>query len=58
MIVDGKNILIVALLDCRADLGMEEAIACCKLFEETGAHLVYAENLDRTARVMYNYDCN
>jgi len=44
-VVDGKDILIVARTDCRAALGMGEAMARCKLFEEAGADIVYAENL-------------
>mmetsp|Transcript_15425 Transcript_15425/g.22720 ORF Transcript_15425/g.22720 Transcript_15425/m.22720 type:complete len:336 (-) Transcript_15425:35-1042(-) len=43
--VDGNDILIVARTDCRAALGFEEALERCKLFEELGADICYAENL-------------
>ena len=43
--IDGSDILIVARTDCRAALGLEEAIARCKMFEEEGADICYAENL-------------
>jgi len=42
---DGKDILIVARTDCRAALGLEEAIERCGGFERLGADVVYAENL-------------
>jgi len=43
--IDGRDILVVARTDCRAALGMGEAVARCRLFEEAGADIVYAENL-------------
>jgi 2-methylisocitrate lyase-like PEP mutase family enzyme len=42
---NGNDVLIIARTDCRAALGLEEAIARCKLFEKAGADIVYAENL-------------
>ena len=43
--IDGNDVLIVARTDCRAALGLNEAIARCKAFETLGADIVYAENL-------------
>lgn len=43
--IDGNEILIVARTDCRAALGFEEALERCLVFEELGADVVYAENL-------------
>ena len=43
--MDGNSILIIARTDCRNGLGLEEAISRCKMFEELGADIVYAENL-------------
>ena len=43
--IDGNDVLIVARTDCRAALGLSEAIARCKAFEALGADIVYAENL-------------
>eukprot|EP00562_Extubocellulus_spinifer_P001161 CAMPEP_0178478828 /NCGR_PEP_ID=MMETSP0696-20121128/4863_1 /TAXON_ID=265572 /ORGANISM="Extubocellulus spinifer, Strain CCMP396" /LENGTH=358 /DNA_ID=CAMNT_0020106213 /DNA_START=113 /DNA_END=1189 /DNA_ORIENTATION=- len=43
--LNGNDVLIVARTDCRAALGLEEAIARCKAYEELGADVVYAENL-------------
>ena len=43
--LDGNDVLIVARTDCRAALGLEEAVARCKMFEELGADICYAENL-------------
>ena len=43
--MNGNDVLIIARTDCRAALGLEEAIARCKLFEKAGADIVYAENL-------------
>ena len=43
--IDGNDVLIVARTDCRAALGLNEAIARCKAFETLGADMVYAENL-------------
>ena len=43
--IDGNDVLIVARTDCRAALGLNEAIARCKAFEALGADIVYAENL-------------
>jgi len=45
MDVDGNEVLIVARTDCRAALGLEEAIERCVAYEEAGADVVYAENL-------------
>lgn len=44
-IIDGHDVLIVARTDCRAALGLEEAIARCQMFEKEGADICYAENL-------------
>ncbi len=41
----GGDVLIVARTDCRAALGLEEAIERCKMYEDAGADIVYAENL-------------
>ena len=43
--IDGNDVLIVARTDCRAALGLNEAIARCKTYEALGADIVYAENL-------------
>jgi 2-methylisocitrate lyase-like PEP mutase family enzyme len=43
--VDGNDIMIVARTDCRAALGFEEALERCIIFEELGADICYAENL-------------
>ena len=43
--LDGNDIIIIARTDCRAALGLEEAIERCKMFEEAGADICYAENL-------------
>lgn len=51
--IDGNDILIVARTDCRAALGVEEAIARCKVFEALGADICYAENLQ--SRQEYEY---
>jgi 2-methylisocitrate lyase-like PEP mutase family enzyme len=42
---DGNRILIIARTDCRMALGLEEAIERCQVFEELGADIAYAENL-------------
>ena len=42
---DGNDVLIVARTDCRAAMGLEEAIERCRAYEELGADIVYAENL-------------
>ncbi|KAH8065757.1 isocitrate lyase [Aureococcus anophagefferens] len=41
----GRDILVIARTDCRAALGLEEAIARCEAFAALGADVVYAENL-------------
>ena len=43
--IDGNDILILARTDCRAALGLEEAVNRCKTFEQLGADISYAENL-------------
>ena len=43
--VDGNDVLIVARSDCRAALGLDEAVERCKIYEALGADVVYAENL-------------
>jgi len=43
--IDGNDILIVARTDCRAALGLEEAVERCRLFQDAGADICYAENL-------------
>jgi len=40
-----KDVLIIGRTDCRAALGMEEVKERCRLFEDLGADIVYAENL-------------
>ena len=55
--VDGNAILIVARTDCRAVLGLEEAIKRCKLFEKVGADIVYAENLQSREEYVYLRSC-
>ncbi|CAM9956368.1 unnamed protein product, partial [Heterosigma akashiwo] len=42
---DCRDIVIVARTDCRAALGFEEALLRCKMYEDAGAEIVYAENL-------------
>jgi 2-methylisocitrate lyase-like PEP mutase family enzyme len=46
---DGNRILVVARTDCRmsmaSSLGFDEAMERCLIFEELGADVVYAENL-------------
>ena len=41
----GNDVLVIARTDCRAALGLDEAIARCTAFEALGADIVYAENL-------------
>ena len=41
----GNDVLVIARTDCRAALGLEEAIARCTAFDALGADIVYAENL-------------
>ena len=41
----GHDVLVIARTDCRAALGLDEAIARCAAFEALGADIVYAENL-------------
>lgn len=43
--IDGNDMLIVARTDCRAALGMDEVVKRCQVFEDLGADIVYAENL-------------
>ena len=42
---DGNRISIIARTDCRMALGLQEAIERCLAFQELGADIVYAENL-------------
>ncbi len=42
---DGNKILLIARTDCRLGWNLQEAIERCQVFEELGADLVYAENL-------------
>ena len=44
---DGNRILVVARTDCRmsSEVGFQEATERCLIFEELGAEIVYAENL-------------
>jgi 2-methylisocitrate lyase-like PEP mutase family enzyme len=44
---DGNRILVIARTNCPMALGLEEAIERCPLFEELGADIAYAENLQR-----------
>mmetsp|Transcript_78 Transcript_78/g.200 ORF Transcript_78/g.200 Transcript_78/m.200 type:complete len:392 (-) Transcript_78:83-1258(-) len=43
--IDGNRISIVARTDCRMAFGLDEAIERCLAFQEMGADIVYAENL-------------
>ena len=43
--VDGNRISVIARTDCRMALGLNEAIERCLKFQEMGANIVYAENL-------------
>ena len=43
--LDGNDILVVARTDCRAAMGLDEAVERCVAYEEAGADIVYAENL-------------
>jgi len=47
-----NDFLVVARTDCRAALGLEEAIERCLKFEEAGADVVYAENLQSAEEYM------
>mmetsp|Transcript_15759 Transcript_15759/g.19211 ORF Transcript_15759/g.19211 Transcript_15759/m.19211 type:complete len:367 (+) Transcript_15759:126-1226(+) len=51
--VDGNEVLIIARTDCRAALGLQEAVNRCKIFEDLGADICYAENLQ--SREEYEY---
>jgi len=51
--IDGNDVLIVARTDCRAALGLDEAIRRCKMFEEEGADICYAENLQSKQEYEY-----
>jgi len=51
--IDGNDVLIVARTDCRAALGLNEAIARCKAFEALGADIVYAENLQSRSEYVH-----
>eukprot|EP00521_Asterionellopsis_glacialis_P009636 CAMPEP_0195288768 /NCGR_PEP_ID=MMETSP0707-20130614/5298_1 /TAXON_ID=33640 /ORGANISM="Asterionellopsis glacialis, Strain CCMP134" /LENGTH=308 /DNA_ID=CAMNT_0040348669 /DNA_START=176 /DNA_END=1099 /DNA_ORIENTATION=+ len=42
---DGNEILVIARTDCRMALGFDEAAERCRVFEDMGADIVYAENL-------------
>lgn len=43
--IDGNRISVIARTDCRMALGLDEAIERCLAFQELGADIVYAENL-------------
>lgn len=43
--IDGTRVLIVGRTDCRAALGFDEALSRCVEFQDMGADIVYAENL-------------
>ena len=43
--LDGNKILIIARTDCRMSFGLDEAIERCLAFQQLGADIVYAENL-------------
>lgn len=49
---DGNEVLIIARTDCRAALGLEEAVERCRAYEEAGADIVYAENLQSKAEYL------
>jgi len=49
---NNNDFLVVARTDCRAALGLEEAIERCLKFEEAGADVVYAENLQSAEEYM------
>ena len=42
---DGNRVLIVGRTDCRAALGLSEALSRCLAYQEMGCDIVYAENL-------------
>lgn len=42
---DGNRISVIARTDCRMALGLDEAIERCLAFQNLGADIVYAENL-------------
>ena len=44
-VIDGNDVLIIARTDCRAALGFDEVVKRCEAFQELGADIVYAENL-------------
>mmetsp|Transcript_53806 Transcript_53806/g.60112 ORF Transcript_53806/g.60112 Transcript_53806/m.60112 type:complete len:361 (-) Transcript_53806:150-1232(-) len=43
--IDGNRMLIVGRTDCRMAFGLDEAIERCLAFQELGADIIYAENL-------------
>jgi len=51
------DILIIARTDCRAALGLDEAVKRCQLFQELGADIVYAENLQSKSEYEYLRNC-
>ncbi len=51
--VDGNDILIIARTDCRAALGLDEVVRRCKMFEDLGADICYAENLQSKEEYLY-----
>ena len=46
----GHDVLVVARTDCRAALGLDEAIARCAAFEALGADVVYTRRTSRAPR--------
>lgn len=42
---DGNEVMIVARTDCRAGTSLNDALSRCLAYEEIGADIVYAENL-------------
>jgi 2-methylisocitrate lyase-like PEP mutase family enzyme len=42
---DGNQIMVIARTDCRMGIDFQEAMARCQAFEQLGADIVYAENL-------------
>jgi 2-methylisocitrate lyase-like PEP mutase family enzyme len=43
--IDGNRVMIIARTDCRAATSLEEAMSRCLEYEQIGADVVYAENL-------------
>eukprot|EP00978_Attheya_sp_CCMP212_P015820 scaffold40948_cov44-Attheya_sp.AAC.1 len=51
------DVLLVARTDCRAALGLDEAVARCQAFEAAGADIVYAEGLQSQEEYIHLRQC-